>query len=39
MEKDKSIMDILSDLKRYQKENEKQKNNCSVSDIFDTLKF
>lgn len=38
MEKDKSIMDILSDLKRYQKENEK-KNNFSVSDIFDTLKF
>lgn len=39
MEKDKSIMDILSDLKEYQKENEKQKNNFSVSDIFDTLKF
>lgn len=39
MEKDKSIMDILSDLKRYQKENKKQKNNFSVSDIFDTLKF
>ena len=32
-------MDILSSLKGYQKENEKQKNNFSVSDIFDTLNF
>lgn len=39
MEKDKSIMGLLSDLKELSKRNEKQKNNFSVSDIFDTLKF
>lgn len=44
MEKDKSIMEILSDLKEYQKkykdnENISQKDRFSVSDIFDTLRF